>query len=292
MNNRWLSLIALTTLALPFSLQAQPAAAKSPTPVRASVGDVTDSRSTSSFNSECKLELKFTGDAAADALKIREVHVAKALDELGRDLVLPAESDAFSGSFFSSSGDRSGGALKAEVKLRNPSRNASLIKVIEGEVEFFHPTPSNGGVVVINDILKHPAEPVPDAALKQYNVQLIYLTKESYDAKKKQMEQNKSSATGDAIAEVFSGMFGGAMSSDSKNSIILFVKDPDKRVIDLEFQDAAGKPLNRRGSWSSNEMRTQQFDAPPPPDTRLRIHLATPASIQAVPFKIENIPLP
>jgi hypothetical protein len=36
----------------------------------------------------------------------------------------------------------------------------------------------------------------------------------------------------------------------------------------------------------------QEFDAPPPADTQLLIHLATIGSIQLVPFKIENIPLP
>ena len=35
-----------------------------------------------------------------------------------------------------------------------------------------------------------------------------------------------------------------------------------------------------------------QLDAPPPADTQLLIHLATPESIQTFPFKVENIPLP
>ncbi|MGN6554988.1 MAG: hypothetical protein ACTHLW_14870, partial [Verrucomicrobiota bacterium] len=88
------------------------------------------------------------------------------------------------------------------------------------------------------------------------------------------------------------GMFSGMMGSDSKNSVKLYIKDPDKRVVEVEFQDANGKALKRRGSWSSNEMRSQDLDAPPPADTQLMISLATPEATQTFPFKVENIPLP
>ena len=91
---------------------------------------------------------------------------------------------------------------------------------------------------------------------------------------------------------MFSGMFSGMMSSSSPNSAILYVEDPDKRVIDVEYQDAGGKPLKRRNSWSSNGMRSQEFAEPPPPDTQLLVYLATPEAIQKVPFKLENVPLP
>jgi hypothetical protein len=77
---------AACLLALPPAIHGQ--TGKSPTPVKASVGDVTDNRTTGSFFSECKVELKFTGDAAADAGTVRQARVTEALDELGRDLKL------------------------------------------------------------------------------------------------------------------------------------------------------------------------------------------------------------
>lgn len=279
--------------AITLTLHAQDAA-KQPVAVRATVGDVTDNRTTGSFNSECKIELKFTGDAAADASSVRQVRVIKAVDELGRDLVPKEKENSFGGS--SSFGRRSGSGLQGELKLRNPSRNAAVIKLIEGEVELFNPTEANGGILVIKDILKHPAEPVQNPTLKKYGIELIYLTKESYEAKKKQVEEqqknNAGGAIGDAFGDLFKGMFSGMMSSDSKNNLKLYVKDKEKRVIDVEYQDANGKPLKSRSSWTSNEMRSQDFDAPPPADTQLMIHLATPEAIQVVPFKLENVPLP
>src|SRR3954452_2450685 len=115
----WLTIAPLITLVL---FAENPA--KRLVPVQASVGDVVDSRSTGSFNSECKVELKFTGDVATDAATVRQVHVKKAVDELGRDLAREDSSDPF---MHSSSASRTG-ALKTEVRLRNPSRNATVIK--------------------------------------------------------------------------------------------------------------------------------------------------------------------
>jgi hypothetical protein len=125
---------------------------------------------------------------------------------------------------------------------------------------------------------------------------LIYLTKESYEAKKKQLEEQKKNAAGgqlgEAFGDLFKGMFGGMMSSDSKNSVRFYVKYEDKRVIEMALQDAAGKPLKHGSSWTSAEMRQIEFSAPPPADAQLLIHLATPEATQTFPFKVENIPLP
>jgi hypothetical protein len=260
--------------------------------ISVSVGDVSDNRTTGGFSSECKLELKLTGDAASDAAAVRQVRVKKAIDELGRDLIRSDSKEAFH-SF--NSGQRNG-VLKTELSLRNPSRNAGTIKLVEGEVELFSPTAANGGILIIKNILKHPAEPVQNEALKKYGVEVIYLTKESYEAKKKQIqEQQKADADGklgEAFGELFKGMFGGMMASDSKNSVKLYVKDAEKRVVDVEFQDAGGHALTSMSSWSTGELRQMEFKSAPPADTQLLIHLATPEALQTFTFKVENIPLP
>ena len=278
-------------LALAISVHAQDAV-KRPVAIKASVGDVTDNRSTGSFNSECKMELKFMGDAAADASSVRKVRVTKALDELGRDLTRTEDSDSFG----SMGSNKRGTTLKADVRLLNPSRNATVIKLIEGEVEFFNPTSANGGVLIIKDFLKHPAEPVQNATLKKHGIELIYLTKESYEAKKKQLEAQKNdepgAKLGEAFGDLFKGMFGGMMSSGSKNAVMFYVKDPDKRVIEIEIQDTAGKALKRGSSWTSQEMRQIELNSPAPADAQLLIHLATPEAVETFSFKVENIPLP
>jgi hypothetical protein len=271
-------------------LLSLPAIANAQTTIQTSVGDVTDNRTTGSFNAECTVELKFTGDAAVDAGTVRQVRLSEATDEVGRNLISKEDAQSSSHSFDS---EDSSGALKTDVKLRNPSRSATTIKILKGEVELFKPTEANGGLLTITNILQHPAEPVQNAALAKYGIQLIYLTKESYEAKKKEIEaqQNAGQKMGEAFGELFKGMFGD-MVSDSKNSIQVYVKDPDKRVVGLKFTDGQGKPLESNESMSSDEFRSTSFETPPPSDTRMIIQLATPESLKSYPFKVENIPLP
>jgi hypothetical protein len=276
-------------LALPMVAIAQ-TEEKSAPQIQVNVGDVTDNRTTSAFNSECKVELKFTGDAAADAQSVRRVQLTEATDTTGRDLV-PKANDENSPRPFGFG--QSSGALSTEVKLRNPSRNATAIKILMGRVELFNPTEANGGRLTIKNILQHPAEPVENPALAKYHIQLIYLTKEAYDAKKKEIEshQNGDQKLGEAFGQLFKGMFGG-MVSDSKDSIQLYIGDPDKRIIDLKFVDGQGKPLKSNQSWSTDSFKSTSFESPPPPDTQLNIQLATPESLKTYSFQVENIALP
>jgi len=266
---------------------------KPATGIQAAVSEVTDNRTTGAFNSECKIELAFTGDAAVDAGKVRQVRLSEATDEVGRNLIVKDDNEVPAPAFDSG---HTGGAIRTEVKLRNPSRNATTIKVLAGEVELFSPTAANGGLLTIKDALKHPAEPIQNPVLAKYGIQLMYLTKETYEAKKKEIEaqQNGSAAgqkMGDAFGEAFKGMFGG-MISNSKDSIQLYVKDPDKRLISLKFVDGNGTALVTRSSWSSADFRNTGLDAPAPPDTQMIVELATPDSLKSYPFKVENIPLP
>jgi hypothetical protein len=291
-TNIFVSLVATITLALLPAAHSQ-TPAKSPTPLRASVGEVTDNRSTGSFFAECKVELKFTGDAASDGGNVRQVRVTQALDELGRDLKPEKSDSGFPHSFDS---EHSGGTLKAEVKLKNPSRNAGTIKVIKGEVELFNPTDANGANLHVKDVLKHPAEPIQNAALSKYGIVIMYLTKESYDAKKKELDAQQGGADagnklGAAFADLFKGMLGGMM-SDSKNSVLMYIKDPQNRVVSLELQDTQGKALKTHSRWSSSDFQQTQLDAPPPADSQLLIQLAVPEAIRTIPFEVHDVPLP
>ncbi len=274
-------------LALPIATNAQE---QSPPPIQVSVGDVTDNRTTGGFSSECKVELKFTGDAAADAQSVRRVQLTEATDSTGRDLI-PKKDDGMASHFMNFG--QSSGTLSTEAKLRNPSRNATGIKMLKGQVELFNPTEANGGLLTLKGILQHPAEPVQNPSLAKYHIQLMYLTKEAYDAKKKEIEsqQKGDQKLGEAFGQLFKGMFGG-MVSDSKNSIQLYIKDPDKRIIDLKFADGQGKPLQSNQSWSTDEFKSTSFESPPPADTQLKIQLATPESLKTYSFQVENIALP
>lgn len=289
--NFFISAGVLGALALSPAAHAQ-TPAKSPTPLRASVGEVTDNRSTGAFFAECKVELKFTGDAASDGGNVRQVRLSEAVDELGRDLKPEKTDNPFPRSF---NVESSGGTLKAEVKLKNPSRNATTIKVLKGEVELFNPTEANGALLHIHDLLKHPAEPIQNPTLAKYGIVLMYLTKESYDAKKKELEAQSGGGAANKLGEAFGDLFKsmlGNMVTDSKNSVLIYIKDPQNKIVGVELQDGQGKRLKTSSRWSSTEFQQTQLNAPPPADTQLLVQLAVPEAVRTFPFEVHDVPLP
>ncbi len=262
---------------------------------RVILGDITDKRTTGQFFAECEVELKITGDDVADSLGVRDVIIKEATDDTGRNLI--KEENQFS-TFFNPNTDSSS-TIDDKISLKNPARKAEVIKTLSGEVELFQPSVKTGSKLIVEGFMTNPSEPIGAKTLKDNDIQVMYLTKESYEAKKKEFDEaNKADldkATeqfGAAFAELFSGMFG-ALMSEEENSLQFFVKDPNEKIVDLGFQDKEG---NRIKAWSRSRMgdfHTYSFEnSTPPPDTELIIYIATPDSIKKVPFNFEDIPLP
>jgi hypothetical protein len=263
--------------------------------VEIEVGEVTDTRTTGEFFSGCEVTLKIEGDAVSNSLGIRATRLHMAVDDTGQNLIKDTNS---SPSFFDSSSEKED-TLQERIKLKNPSRNAKAIKSLEGELEIFQPTIDNEGMVIIEDFMSHPSEPISSSTLDKWHVQVTYLTKESYILKKKEFEERNKEGLkkaaeryGGTFAEMFDDFFEESL-SDEKNTLQFYVKDPDKRVIDLAFIDNMGNPVEVWRRSSMGELRTYTFKKTiPPPDTKLVIYLATPDSIKIVPFKLNDIALP
>lgn len=263
--------------------------------VRVMVGEITDKRTTGQFFSECEVQLKVIGDAVAESLGVRTVRVRSAVDDTGRDLLRADEDKPSSDSV----GDEPKGSVEKKVTLKNPARSAKFIRLLEGEVELFQPTAANGGVVVDKKFMARPNQPLLLPALKKWNVQVTYFTKEGLEAKKKQLEQQQEAGTkdtgekfGKALAEAFGSIFSGMM-DDSEDSLRFVIEDPDGRVAGLRFRDAKGKAIDVHSRSSSRAFHSYSLEGGvPPADTQLYVYLATPESLKVVPFKLENIPLP
>jgi hypothetical protein len=260
--------------------------------VFASAGDITDKRSSGTFSGDCTVEIKFTGDTAATAGSVREVRITKAIDETGRDLKSD-DKEHFSGFADMNRGGQT--VLKKEVTFKNPSRNAHVIKLIEGEASFFSPTEANGGKTIIKDALSHAGEPFDNAVLKQLKIQITYLTKESVEAAKQKKKANATAGDkiGEGFADAFGSMFSGfGSSSREKGAVDLQISDPDKRFVKVEFQDANGKTIDSQGHMSTGEFHHYGLKTAPAPGFQIVLYLATPEASVNVPFKLENIPLP
>lgn len=309
-----LSLIGLTVAGgLP---GATPAESKHRLGVMA--GDVAEIRGTSS-SGECWVYLNLTGDAAADAHSVHRVRVSVAQDELGRDLIKPAEPSSNAapqpGWVVPSAADEqrrleavaaevarrralreaatgtgpSAASMTAAIRpsrpmivLRNPSRHSPTIKLVEGEIDLFTPTEANGGIVRLTDPAAHPGEPAKSAALEAQQIQVVYFTRKAFEA---------NSTLIPAAARV---NFVPAFGRFGDTAVGIIVRDPKKLVVDLELQGSDGKPIPMSPYvGGNNEWSRGLFaKAPLPAGAQLVVRVATPGAIQRYPFKLENVPLP
>jgi hypothetical protein len=283
----------LTGGVCPALAQRTPPKAQRAPDVRVMVGDVNDKRTTGHF-AECEVQLKIIGDAVADSLGVRAIRVRSAVDDTGRELKKDKEESSSE-----SVSEKQGDSVEKNVTLRNPARRATAIRSIEGEIELYQPTAANGGLVVEKKFMARPNQPLPSPALKKWNVEVTYFTKEGFEAKKKEFEQQQerggeaaAEKFGKALAEAFGSIFG-SLAEDDENSLRFVIGDPDNRITDFAFRDGKGEPISIQGRYRSGPLMTCSLEGGlPPADAQLVIYLATPDAIKTVPFKVENIPLP
>ena len=312
-----LALLSLVPAAtpLPAARPTKPAA------IRVIVADVHETRSTSTQGPGLRLVLTLTGDAVADAHSVRRVRVTTARDDLDRDLVAPQpevtvatpgpmpvgassaeeqrrlEAVAAEVARRRAAREAAGAALaapgavvlmppsgptKTMLILRNASRQASVLKRVEGEVELFTPTEANGGIVRVADFTRQPGEVWANEALARAKVEAVYFTRAAFEDKGKLLGA-------DALET-----FRSALRINGPESTFAAFRDPERRIVDVELVDRGGTrlPAQLMRGGSAEWDRTWFFKTPPPPDAHLSIRVATPDAIKGYPFTLENVPLP
>jgi hypothetical protein len=271
-------------------------------------GEVKDTRRTDGFFNKLEVELKLLGDVLSDAKGLR-ITVAKAVDETGRDLVDPKTAETE----FKEVDSSQGGTIKVEIQLKNPARMANAVKEITGTVELFVPKRDPASTVAVPSFLRNAGKPIVSPTLKAAGIEIIAWTKEQYEARKKIEEEKQKRAEaerripgakqegediGDALAQGLTKMFGGLLSSFAEmneNSIAFQISDESSKLVGIEFEDAAGKPISRGGRMTiGGQPRTQiyEFENKLPDTTRIKLFVLTARSMTKVPFKLLDVPLP
>lgn len=90
------------------------------------------------------------------------------------------------------------------------------------------------------------------------------------------------------LAQAFSGM----MDEVGDNDLILNVKDPDNRLMDVEVTRADGERISSNGSMSSGELRVMNFSEKLPADAKLKVLVKTKKALVSTPFTLSNVSLP
>lgn len=276
--------------------------------VRVMPAEVRETRRTDGFFNKLEIELKLIGDAMNEAKGIRVI-LDKAVDDTGRDLLNPEKkSDEFD-DISSSFGNRE----KIDIEMKNASRQAATVQEISGRIELFIPKRDPKSSLMFPGVLRATGKPLTSADLKAAGITITIWTKEQYEVRrkaeeariKKEMEERKKKAAenpGDPADEMIEGLmkiFGGlfsALTEMGENAVALQLSDKQGKLISIEFEDAAGKPISRQGrsTMGSKDDQTQilEFENKLPADARMRVYLLTPRSVVSTPFKLTNIPLP
>jgi hypothetical protein len=189
-----------------------------------------------------------------------------------------------------------------------------VIKEISGYIEIFLPTKDPKSVIAVASVMKGAGKPVVNAALKAAGLEVTVWTREQYEARKKAEEerirkeqQEKRKTNGaqpveelaelmvEGFSKIFGGMFGG-FDELSENSVVLTIKDPNTKLLEVEFEDARRKPIKASSSRSSGDRETTtrvfDLDEKLSDSARVKFALLTPASISKVPFKLVSVALP
>lgn len=262
--------------------------------INVSVSEVKDSRTTGQFFAGLEIKLKIMGDALSDARGVK-LAVAKATDDTGRDLIKKDESGSRD---FAKPDENRAGLVEIEARLKNPSRKAAAVKEVAGEVTVFSPGRDSKAVASIPDFMTLAGRKIENGALKAARVELGIMTKKEFDAFKEQQKKEVKAKEGEMIKELGEAMamalgaLFGSMMEVTENSVILNIADPDARVVDMEFTDAAGSPLRSGSSMKTGDIRVFEFEKPMPRDAKLTVYLATPKALWKAPFKLQDIALP
>jgi hypothetical protein len=290
--------IAVAFVAIaPMSAQTKKGGSSAPTPVEASVAQIHDRRTTSPF-SQLSVSLELAGTTASDVAAAR-VTIQKAVDDTGRDLVDPEEGEPqfaqTTGSFLPS--DAAKGPASIDLALLNPSRDATTIAEIRGEVELYMPKKDPDATALIPKFLSLAGKPVTNKALKASGVEISVLGPSQLEAEKKKA----SKARADQLkkegndAETIKWMiesFESSFVTPDEGEVVLKVKDPNKRIHEYAFVDGAGEAQRVFPRDSDGFTLLSTYGAKPAADWNLKVTLRTPKTMSKRSFVVKGVELP
>ncbi|MDJ0553764.1 MAG: hypothetical protein QNJ68_04845 [Microcoleaceae cyanobacterium MO_207.B10] len=229
--------------------------------VEATVGDLID------YSDSLKVELKLIGDILVDAKAMRAT-VDRAVDDTGRSLI-KSQLESFSANqVFENQFEEisSPGKNTTEIKLwlKNPTKRARKIQEISGTVEIFVPNQETKSKLTVKNLLQKIDVPIHDSILKFSGIEIVIKNPE---------------VTGFSL----------------RNGVALEIKDPDSKLVGIEFKEENGEVISPYGqSWSTTgdkDIRGFSFLEKLPPNAQLNLYILTPESVVKVPFKFVDVQL-
>ena len=287
-------LLAASTLSAQSSKKGKSAG---PSPIEVSVSQIQDRR-TSSFFSQLDITVQLQGISEAD-ISASRITIRKAVDDTGLDLIDPEagepQFETTSSAYFKEKDTKTPASVA--FKLKNPARDAVVVKEVRGEIELYMPDKDKDAVVVLPKFQSLAGKPVTNKALKASGIEVSVIGKAQLEAEKKKASKAKSDelkkdgADEETIKWMVSS-FEESFYTPSEGEVALRVKDPNKRVHEYAFVDGAGTPQRAYPSERDGLTILSTYGSAVDPSWGLQIKLRTPKTMAHHTFALNDVELP
>ncbi|MCM2316998.1 MAG: hypothetical protein NDJ92_17755 [Thermoanaerobaculia bacterium] len=287
-------LLATSTLSAQSSKKGK---SSGPAPIDATVSQIHDRR-TSSFFSQLDITVQLQGISEADISAAR-ITIRKAVDDTGRDLIDPEASEpqfeTTSSAYFKEKDTKTPASVA--FKLKNPSRDAVVVKEIRGEVELYMPDKDKDAVVVLPKFQSLAGKPVSNKALKANGIEVSVIGKAQLEAEKKKASKAKADGlkkegVDDETIKWMVSSFEDSFFVPGEGEIALKVNDPNKRVHEYALLDGAGTPQRVYPRDQDGLIVLSTYGSAVDPSWGLQIKLRTPKTMAHHTFALNDVELP
>lgn len=151
-----------------------------------------------------------------------------------------------------------GSTTKIQLELNNPARQAATIPDISGTLEIFVPNKDTNSRITVENFVGKKNVPISNSVLKSLGIEVVIKKPEESDG-----ENPLSSRFGVSLI----------------NAVALEIKDPDSKLIKVEFQEENGKIISSNGysTVMSGDLTTKifYFEEKLPSKAQLNLYLFT-----------------
>lgn len=268
-----------------------------PTPLEVTIKQIADRRTSSHF-SQLDLSLELSGITAGDVSAARVV-VKKAVDDTGLDLLDPERGEprfeATSHGYYSE--EASTEPATVDVVLKNPSRDAVVIREVSGEIELYMPTKDPAATAAIPKFQSSAGKPIASKELKASGVEIVVMGAAQLEAEKqkgakaKAEELKKEGYDAESI-EYSVKSFEEYFYVPEEGEVALKIKDPNARIHEMVLIDSAGEQQQVYSSDRDGMTILSTYGSPIEADWTLKVSLRTPKTLARHTFALADVELP
>lgn len=209
------------------------------------LAEITDIRESGNF-ARCEVTLKLSGAALQNAELIKFDTAFTAVDDLGTSLSNEGSMGFHAGEFEAVELEENN-EMEKEIKLTNPPRKASHIKLLKGKVYVYNTSLDPKSRVTRKGFINRPNQSL--LAEKSPDFDVVYIDVEAY----KFMQQAEKEKLNKQIAllgpqdqqaakQFVNSFFESVNTGAGPNSLNFYVKDLNAQLLKFEFRDENGEP--------------------------------------------------